>query len=95
MYLLCSAKWRKDRQKADKFNEVDEREEGQDKNKDRPIKIMQDESNHNKTDSNKLLSPKGGEIENGESRSGANSPSPSDGMLEDAYNIMCSIFYSI
>ena len=64
---------------------MNEREESEDKDKDSPIKIIRDESNQNKTDSNKLLSPKSGEIENGDSRSGANSPSPSDGMLEDAH----------
>lgn len=61
---------------------MDEREEESvDKDKDKPIKIIPDGGpGHDKTDSNKLLSPKGsGELQNGGSRSGANSPSPSDG----------------
>ena len=74
---LCSAKRIR---KSGKFKEVDEREEEEEsEEKDKPIKIMSDE-----TDSNKLLSPDlaktSGDLQNGSGRSGASSPSPSDGM---------------
>ena len=73
--MFCSAKRLKDRRKTDKFAEVDEREEAEDK--DKPIKIINDQAD--KVDSNRLLSPKSGNLPNGSSRSGASSPSPSDG----------------
>ena len=81
MYVFydCSAKRLKDRRKVEKF---DEKEESLSKDKDTPIKIMdKTQVVSDKLDSNKLLSPelaKTGEIPNG-SRSGASSPSPSDG----------------
>ena len=79
MFPVCSAKRLKDRRKVEKF---DEKEESVDK--DTPIKIMdKTRVEADKMDSNKLLSPelaKSGEIQNGSSRSGASSPSPSDGV---------------
>ena len=77
----CSVKRLKDRKKGDKFSEVDEREEPEDK--DKPIKIIRDDTD--KLDSNKLLSP---DLPNISSRSGASSPSPSDGM----YAVMLPLF---
>ena len=76
--FCCSVKRLKDRRKVEKF---DEKEESG--HQDTPIKIMDKaKMDAHKTDSNKLLSPevaKSGEILN-DSRSGASSPSPSDGM---------------
>ena len=86
---LCSLKRLR---KSGKFKEVDEREEEEEEgtgDKDRPIKITTGETN--RTDSNKLLSPDlaksgGQELPNGGSRSGASSPSPSDGKLGQLNN---------
>lgn len=86
--LICSAKRLKDRRKPEKFKEIDEKEEYEDKDrqegKDKPVNIMDEaQQQANKVDSNKLLSPelaKGSELVNGGNRSGASSPSPSDGM---------------
>lgn len=79
MFYGCSAKRLKDRRKVEKF---DEKEESVSKDKDTPIKIMdKTQVDRDKMDSNKLLSPelaKSGELPN-DSRSGASSPSPSDG----------------
>jgi hypothetical protein len=79
MLCGCSAKRLKDRRKVEKF---DEKEESMSEHKDTPIKIMdKTQVVPDKMDSNKLLSPelaKIGEIPN-DSRSGASSPSPSDG----------------
>ena len=79
MSYFCSAKRLKDRRKVEKF---DEKEESLSEDKDAPMKIMdKTQVDTDKMDSNKLLSPelaKCGELPNG-SRSGASSPSPSDG----------------
>ena len=85
MVNCCSAKRLKDRRKVEK---LDEKEESLSEDKDTPIKIMdKTRGDTDKMDSNKLLSPepaKGGEVANG-SRSGASSPSPSDGEWQDKY----------